>query len=75
MIFIYGTSGNKAENEWAYNKARVDAETWYCRGNRAVEMLSDREFDLKKYGNRGIVIYGNADTNPAWKVLLDQSPI
>lgn len=75
MIFVYGTSGNKAENEWAYNKARFDAETWYYRGNGAVDMIPDREFDLTKHRDRGIVIYGNADTNQAWKLLLDQSPI
>jgi len=75
MIFVYGTSGNKAENEWAYNKARFDAETWYYRGNGAVDIISDKEFNLVKYGDRGIIIYGNADTNRAWKPLLDHSPI
>ncbi|WP_158859005.1 carboxylesterase family protein [Lunatibacter salilacus] len=75
MIFVYGTSGNKAENEWAFNKARFDAEMWYYRGNGAVDIVSDREFDLDKYADRGIIIYGNADTNRAWKPLLDHSPI
>jgi len=75
MVYVYGTSGNKAENEWAYNKARFDAEMWYYRGNGAVDIVSDREFDLVKYGDRGIIIYGNADTNRAWRTLLTASPI
>ncbi|WP_206670822.1 hypothetical protein [Cyclobacterium xiamenense] len=75
MIFVYGTSGTKAENEWAYNKARFDAESWYYRGNGAVDIVSDREFELNKYADRGIIIYGNADTNRAWKPLLGHSPI
>jgi len=75
MIFVYGTAGNKAENEWAYNKARFDAESWYYRGNGAVDLVSDREFELEKQGDRGIIIYGNADTNRAWKTLLDESLI
>lgn len=75
MIFVYGTSGTKAENEWAYNKARFDAESWYYRGNGAVDLISDREFKLEKYTDRGIIIYGNADTNRAWNSLLSESPI
>ncbi|WP_439482054.1 prolyl oligopeptidase family serine peptidase [Cyclobacterium plantarum] len=75
MIFVYGTAGNKAENDWAYNKARFDAESWYYRGNGAVDLISDREFDLEEYADRGIIIYGNADTNRAWKTLLSESPI
>ncbi|MEX2568708.1 MAG: hypothetical protein WD431_22385 [Cyclobacteriaceae bacterium] len=71
MIFVYGTSGNKAEN----NKARFDAETWYYRGNGAVNLVSDREFDLDKYSDRGIIVYGNADTNRAWKTLLNENPL
>ncbi|SHM63229.1 Alpha/beta hydrolase family protein [Cyclobacterium lianum] len=75
MIFVYGTAGNKAENEWAYNKARFDAESWYYRGNGAVDLVSDREFELEKYADRGIIVYGNADTNRAWKTLLANSPV
>lgn len=75
MVFVYGTAGNKAENEWAYHKARFDAESWYYRGNGAVDLVSDREFDLEKQGDRGIIIYGNADTNRAWSTLLADSPV
>lgn len=75
MVFVYGTSGTKEENEWAYNKARYDAETWYYRGNGAVDIISDREFTLAGYPDRGVILFGNAVSNAAWPLLLSQSPI
>jgi hypothetical protein len=75
MVFVYATSGNADENDWAENKARYDAETWYYRGNGAVDIISDRAFDPKKYTDRGVVLYGNATTNKAWNSLLATCPI
>jgi dienelactone hydrolase len=75
MVFIYGTDGNKAENEWSYNKARYDAEVWYYRGNGAVDIVSDRDFKPAAYKDRGVILYGNASTNSAWKKLLAKCPI
>jgi predicted esterase len=75
MVFVYGTAGTKEENEWAYNKARYDAETWYYRGNGAVDMIPDREFTPAGYADRGVILYGNATTNSAWTTLLSNSPI
>lgn len=75
MVFVYGTTGTKEENEWAYNKARYDAETWYYRGNGAVDVISDKEFSLAAYADRGVVVFGNAVTNSAWNLVLGQCPI
>ena len=75
MIFVYGTTGTKEESEWSFNKARYDAETWYYRGNGAVEVISDKEFTLEKYRDRGIIIFGNKTTNAAWKLVLNDCPI
>ena len=75
MIFVYGTRGTKEENEWSANKARYDAETWYYRGNGAVDVITDKEFTLSKYRDRGIILYGNKNTNAAWKSLLNDCPI
>ncbi|MFN8343567.1 MAG: alpha/beta hydrolase-fold protein [Spirosomataceae bacterium] len=75
MVFVYGTVGTKEENEWAYNKARYDAETWYYRGNGAVDVIPDRDFSLTAYADRGVVLFGNAATNSAWPMLLSKSPI
>lgn len=75
MVFVYGTTGNKAENDWAWGKARYDAETWYYRGNGAVDIISDKEYATGKYADRGVVLYGNAQTNSAWPLLLSDAPI
>ncbi|MDQ3277838.1 MAG: alpha/beta hydrolase-fold protein [Bacteroidota bacterium] len=75
MVYVYGTAGTKEENEWALNKARYDAETWYYRGNGAVDIIADKDFSLAKYKNRGVIIYGNKTTNKAWNALLSDCPI
>ena len=75
MVFVYGTTGTKEENEWSYNKALYDAETWYYRGNGALDIIADKTFDAAKYKDRGVIIFGNANTNSAWKQLLSGCPI
>ncbi len=61
--------GVKKHEEWH------DAETWYYRGNGAVDIISDKEFTLSDYKDRGVILYGNKNSNEAWKILLDDCPI
>jgi len=75
MMFVFATHGTAVENAWAYAKARFDAESWWYRGNGAVDLLADAEFDPAAEPDRGIVLYGNADNNSAWPALLAQSPV
>jgi poly(3-hydroxybutyrate) depolymerase len=75
MVFVYGTTGNAEENNWALNKAKFDAETWYYRGNGAVDIISDKTFDLAKYAGRGVILFGNANTNSVYNNLLKECPI
>jgi predicted esterase len=75
MVFVYGTTGTAAENAWSFNKARYDAETWYYRGNGAVDMVADKQFSPAAYAGRSVILYGNAITNAAWKLLLNDCPI
>ncbi|WP_405605824.1 prolyl oligopeptidase family serine peptidase [Polaribacter sp. Asnod1-A03] len=75
MVFVYSTKGSKQENDWAFNKARFDAETFYYRGNGAIDIVSDKEFKLSKYKDRSVILYGNSTTNRAWKLLLSNSPV
>lgn len=75
MVFVYSTKGTAAENSWSYNKARYDAETWYYRGNGAVDIIADKEFSAEQYAGRNIIIYGNATTNSAYNLLLTDCPI
>ncbi|MFC1652089.1 sugar-binding protein [Planctomycetota bacterium] len=75
MVFVAGTAGTPAENAWARAKARFDSETWWYQGNGAVDIIADTEFDPQAFADRGVILYGNADTNRAWQVLLSDSPI
>lgn len=75
MVFVYATKGTEEENQWAFNKARFDAETFYYRGNGSIEIISDKEFSLSAYKDRSVILYGNATTNAAWKKLLPNSPV
>lgn len=75
MLFVYGTAGSKEENAWSLAKAKYDAETWYYRGNGAVDIIADKEYAAAKYKDRGVIIYGNENTNSAWKLLLSDCPI
>ncbi|MFT3936010.1 MAG: alpha/beta hydrolase-fold protein [Chitinophagaceae bacterium] len=75
MVFVYSTKGTPAENEWSFNKARYDAETWYYRGNGSMDIIADKEYNPAKYAGRNIIIYGNANTNSAYNILLSDCPI
>ena len=74
-ILVIGTNGTEQENRWALEKARFDTETMWYRGNASYEILFDTEFELAKYPDRTIVLYGNSKTNSAWDKLLSDSPI
>ncbi|WP_290793946.1 alpha/beta hydrolase-fold protein [Flavihumibacter sp. UBA7668] len=75
MVYVVGTIGNKEETAWNWNKARYDAETWYYRGNGAVDIITDKEYSLEKYNDRGVILIGNKTTNAAWPLLLADCPI
>ena len=57
------------------NKSRYDAESWYYRGNGAVDLVADTEFDAKVYAGRGIVLFGNMSNNSAAAGLLNDCPV
>jgi poly(3-hydroxybutyrate) depolymerase len=73
FVFVVGTRGTQEENLWAANKARYDAETLEYRGNGSVDIVLDSQY--KPDTQRNAILYGNADTNSAWKALLGSCPI
>ena len=75
MLFVYGTQGTPQENAWAVAKARYDAEGFWYRGNGSIDIVADTAFDATRERDRNVILYGNADTNAAWKPLLADSPI
>lgn len=75
MVYVYATGGTADEKSWAFEKARYDAETWYYRGNGSVDLVSDKEFDPQLFKDRGVILYGNKNTNAAWDKLLKDCPV
>lgn len=75
MQFVVATGGDAAMQEWAMAKARFDAEQFWYRGNGAIDIVLDTEFDPAAEPDRGVVLYGNASTNRAWPALLGDAPI
>ncbi len=75
VLFVYGTQGTAEESAWALSKARYDAETFWYRGNGSIEVVPDTAFSADRDPDRNIILYGNADTNGAWKALLADCPI
>lgn len=75
FMLVYGTHGTVVENALTMARARYDAETFWYRGNGSVDVIPDTVFHADRDRDRGVVLYGNADTNSAWKPLLDGSPV
>jgi poly(3-hydroxybutyrate) depolymerase len=73
FVFVVGTHGTPEENAWASDKARYDAETFEYRGNGSVDIVTDKQYNSG--WQRNVILYGNSDTNSAWKPLLARSPI
>lgn len=74
-VLVYGTKGTPEENAWALAKARFDSEIFWYRGNATFEVIPDVEFQPNRYRDRNVVLYGNAETNAAWPLLLGDSPV
>src|SRR5262249_45476227 len=75
MMFVYGTKGTDEENAWALAKARYDAEVFWYRGNGSIDVVPDTDFNAAKGKDRNVILYGNAQTNAAWALLLKDSPV
>jgi len=71
----FRTHGTALQNKWAITKARFDNETMWYRGNSSFDIIFDTEFDPARYPDRNVILYGNADTNSAWDVLLADAPV
>ncbi len=72
--FVYGTHGSEEETALELDEARLLAETLYYRGNGAVDILSDTEFQKRAADDRNVVLFGNSLANAAWQSLLNGCP-
>ena len=76
---VHGTRGTAAENAWALGRARYDAELFWYRGNGSVDLVADSAFldpaRKAEFQDRGVIVYGHAESNAAWPTLLADSPV
>lgn len=75
VVFVYATKGTGTENDWYYNKARFDADTFWYKANGNIELIADTDFSPKDFPDRNVVLYGNKNNNAAWDKLLKNSPV
>ncbi|MBZ0267255.1 alpha/beta hydrolase, partial [bacterium] len=68
-----GTGGTPAENAAALAKARFDAEYLWYQGNASIDVQPDSLFDAAAEPDRNVILYGNADTNAAWRSLWNDT--
>lgn len=74
VVLVYGTQGTPEENRWSFARARFDLETFHYRGNGSMEIVADTAFDPRLHEDRGVMLYGTAETNAAFS-LLGQNPL
>jgi len=79
FVLVYGTRGTAAENAWALARARYDAELFWYRGNGSVDLVADGALldpaRQAEFQDRGVIVYGHAESNAAWPALLADSPV
>ncbi len=75
MLFVYGTHGTPEENSWALAKVKYDAENFWYRGNGSIDIMPDTSFHQNSEPDRNVILYGNGNTNSAWRLLLSDSPV
>lgn len=75
VIFVYSTHGTQEENEWAFDKARFDAEYFWYQRNGSIDIVPDKDFDPAVYADRNVILYGNQKTNSAWSKVLDDEQV
>jgi hypothetical protein len=79
FLLVFGTRGTPEENAWGVNRARLDAETFWYRGNGSIDVVPDTAFlDPARAGefrDRNVILYGHSESNGAWPALLGDSPV
>ena len=79
FVLVFGTRGTPEENAWGLARARFDAETFWYNGNGSVDVVADTAFldagRADEFRDRDVILYGHAEGNAAWPVLLGDSPV
>lgn len=72
FVLVHGTSGDADEDRELFERARHDQQVWWYRANGTAEIVADTRFLAGDYAGRNVILYGNRDTNAAWKTLVPE---
>jgi pimeloyl-ACP methyl ester carboxylesterase len=79
FVLVYGTAGTTEEAAWILARARLDAETFWYRGNGSVDVVSDNSFlnpsRANEFKDRNVILYGHSQNNSAWAPLLGKGSV
>ncbi|MHC4956072.1 MAG: carboxylesterase family protein [Planctomycetota bacterium] len=71
FVLVYG-----ADDPLGRRRALFDAQRWWYIANGDCTVVSDSQFRFGNYAGRNVILYGNADTNRAWKsVVPEECPV
>jgi dienelactone hydrolase len=72
FVLVVGTKGTDEEDRELMELARFHASTWWYRANGSAQVVMDGQLLVRplEFAKRNVILYGNADTNAAWKTLL-----
>ena len=74
FVLVTGTIGDLVEDRELRELACYLANSWWYRGNGTATIVSDVDFLAQKPRHDGnVILFGNEDTNAAWKTLLAPS--
>lgn len=75
FVLVYGTAGTDDEDEALLQAARYDSQRWRYRANGLAVCITDVDLlaNPKAYRDRNLILYGNADTNAAWKAVFPEN--
>jgi hypothetical protein len=75
-VLVLPTGGDAEHAAWWSSMARYDNERWWYRGNGRFEVVTDADFlagganEGARFGDRNVVLYGDAESNRAWDVVF-----
>lgn len=75
FILVYGTKGNPAATEINLHHARIEAQTWWRRGNGYVEIIPDAEVTKEIIERYNLILFGGAETNSITAKINNDLPI
>jgi len=68
FVLVYAAS-----DPLARQRALYDSQRWWYIANGDCTVVSDAQFLFGNFKDRNVILYGNADTNQAWKSVVPEN--